>query len=105
VDDATFLRHVYDALKPGGLFLIYNLSPAQNSVESGKPYLPHADGECPFPRELLEKTGFEVIDFDHVDRDKAVEYWMALGISEGKSAEETRKDLFAWYTLCRKAAK
>ena len=40
VDDGSFLRRVHEALKPGGLFLIYNLSPAQNPESSGKPYLP-----------------------------------------------------------------
>jgi SAM-dependent methyltransferase len=103
VDDGTFLRHVHDALKPGGLFLIYNLSPAQNAVESGKPYLPHADGECPFTREQLASAGLEVLEFDREDRDKAVEMWMALGIGGEKTADETRKDLFAWYTLCRRS--
>jgi SAM-dependent methyltransferase len=103
VDDDTFLRQVHDALKPGGLFLIYNLSPAQNSVESGKPYLPHADGECPFKPEQLAAARLEVLEYDRDDRDKAVEIWMALGINEGKTAEETRKDLFAWYTLCRRS--
>jgi SAM-dependent methyltransferase len=99
-DDGTFLRQVHAALKPGGLFLIYNISPAQNPAD--KPYLPHADGQCPFTREQLKAEGFEVIEFDHEDRDKVVQIWQALGINEGKPAEETRKDLFAWYTLCRK---
>ncbi len=103
VDDGTFLRRVHDALKPGGLFLIYNLSPAQNTVESGKPYLPHADGECPFQPEQLAAARLEVLEYDRDDRDKAVEMWMALGINEGKTAKETRKDLFAWYTLCRRS--
>lgn len=103
VDDNTFLRQIHDALKPGGLFLIYNLSPAQNTVESGKPYLPHADGECPFKPEQFAAARLEVLEFDRIDRDKAVEIWMALGIGGDKSAEETRRDLFAWYTLCRRS--
>jgi SAM-dependent methyltransferase len=102
VDDGTFLRNVYDALNPGGVFLIYNLSPAQ--APSDKPYIPWADGQCPFPRELLERSGFQVIEFDHEDREPALDYWMALGFNQGKSREETAKDLFVWYTLCRKPA-
>lgn len=102
VDDATFCRAVFDSLKPGGHFLIYNLSPAQNPAD--KPYLAHADGQCPFERSLLEKTGFQVIEFDKEDRDTALDFWMALKINGDKPRDETRNDLFAWYTLCRKPA-
>ncbi len=100
VDDGTYLRTVFDALKPGGIFLIYNLCPAQAPPD--KPYIPWADGECPFPRTMLEQSGFEIIEFDHEDRATALDYWMALGINDGKSREETGKDLFAWYTICRR---
>ena len=100
VDDGTYLRNVFDSLKPGGVFLIYNLCPAQAPAD--KPYIPWADGQCPFPRSLLEHSGFEVIEFDHEDRTIALDCWMALGINDGKSREETGKDLFAWYTLCRR---
>jgi SAM-dependent methyltransferase len=103
VEDEAFVKAVYDSLKPGGIFLIYNISPRQAPVD--KPYIPHADGECPFPREMLEKTGFEVVKFDENDQDEIVKYWMALGYNEGKDAEGTKNDLFAWWTMCRKPAK
>lgn len=102
VDDATFVKAVYDTLKPGGVFLIYNISPAQNPAD--KPYIPHADGQCPFERSLLEKTGFEVLQFDTDDQSEIVRYWIALGYDDGKGEELTRRDLFAWWTLCRKPA-
>lgn len=102
VDDAAFLSHVHRVLKPGGLAMIYNISPAQNSVESGKPYLPHADGQCPFTREQIEKAGFEVIEFDRSDTERVLDIWVALGITRGQSREEQAKDLFAWWTLLRK---
>lgn len=41
VDDETFLIEIHRILKPGGLFMIYNLSPAQ---EEGEAYDPQADG-------------------------------------------------------------
>ena len=100
VDDETFVRAVHDSLKPGGYFMIYNLSPKQNPED--KPYLPHADGQCPVPRAMLEKAGFEVLEFDREDRDAAVEWWMTLGIGEGKTKEQVREDLFAWWMLAQR---
>ncbi|MBX3358570.1 MAG: hypothetical protein KF745_09080 [Phycisphaeraceae bacterium] len=100
VSDAEYLKAVHDALRPGGLFLIYNLSPAQAPPD--QPYLPHADGQCPFAKEEMEKAGFEVLAYDVVDTDAAIDYWMALGFSEGKTREEVAADLFAWYTLARR---
>lgn len=52
VDDEAFVRAMHEALKPGGYAMIYNISPAQNPGD--KSYLPHADGRCPFSRELFE---------------------------------------------------
>lgn len=101
VDDGTFLRNVHDALNFGGLFIIYNICPAQAPPD--KPCIPWADGQCPFSREMLERSGFEVVEFDREDREIALDYWVALGISPGKSREETGADLFAWYTICRKS--
>lgn len=102
VDDPTFLREMHRILKPGGYALIYNISPAQNSKESGKPYLPYADGQFPFSREAAEKAGFEVLEFDADDQAGALDVWIALGIDQGKGREEMAKDLFAWWTLLRK---
>ena len=55
VDDETFVRALHETLNPSGVVLIYNIAPAQNPPD--KPYLAHANGRCPFPRELLEKSG------------------------------------------------
>lgn len=100
VDDETFLTAVHDALKPGGLFLIYNISPAQNPDD--QPYLPHADGQSPFTRGQLEHAGFDILEFDHVDTDTILNFWSALGYDEGKSPDQLRANLFAWYTLARR---
>lgn len=101
VDDGTFLRHIHDALKPGGLFIIYNIAPAQNPPD--KPYIPWADGQCPFTPEQLANARLEVLEYDHDDRAAILDYWIALGINQGKSREETQNDLFAWYTICRRS--
>ncbi|MBC7834502.1 MAG: hypothetical protein H7Y88_05300 [Phycisphaerales bacterium] len=100
VDDESFVRTVYGMLKPGGCILIYNFSPAQNPVD--EPYLPHADGKCPFGRALLEQAGFEVLAFDRDDQFAALDYWRALDLDQGKGREAMSSELFAWYTLARK---
>ncbi|MGQ0627834.1 MAG: hypothetical protein ACT4PL_07010 [Phycisphaerales bacterium] len=102
VSDAEFLRAVHDALKPGGLFVIYNISPAQNPPD--KPYLPHADGRSPFTKAQFEDAGLTVLAFDVDDQPKVLEIWEALGYHEGKPREEVKKDLFAWYTVVRRKA-
>lgn len=103
VSDEIFVKSVYDALKPGGVFLIYNIAPAQTPPD--QPYLPHADGECPFPRDLLEKAGFTIVKFDENDQDGLMKYWMKLGYNQGKEEAEAKKDLFVWWTMCRKDSK
>lgn len=95
VDDPTFVSAVHALLKPGGWFLIYNLCPAP----SPEKYIPWADGRCPFDRELLERTGFEVITFDRDDTEAARAMGEALGWAESMDLET---DLFGTYTLVRK---
>lgn len=98
VDDAGFVKAVYEALNPGGLFLIYNLSPQQAPPD--KPYVPWADGECPFAREVLESAGFKVVAFDHDDTTAC--RTMAALIGWQDDGMDIENDLFAHYTLCRK---
>ena len=100
VTDLAFCQEIAKLLKPGGLFLIYNLSPAQNPPD--KPYLPWADGRCPFPKEVMESAGFEVLAYDIVDDTKAREMGSLIDWDKGPSAMNFEKDLFAHYTLARK---
>jgi hypothetical protein len=100
VSDEAFLAAVNAALRPGGLFLIYNISPAQNPPD--KPFLPHADGRCGFTKEQLEAAGFTVLNYDTNDIDTLYPIFAALGYTENKPKEEAVKNLFAHYTLCRK---
>ena len=94
VSDEEFVRAVHDALKPGGLFLIYNLCPPQ--AAEGEKYIPWADGQSPFDRALLERTGFEVLEFDTTDDEAIRPYWSAL------KYDADGKPVFTWYTLARK---
>ena len=97
VTDEEFLHDVWKALNPKGLFIVYNLSPAQNPPD--KEFLPMADGRFPFDRALAEKVGFEVVAFDVNDDTFA----RAMGLAYGwGSKEEMEKGIFAHYTILRK---
>ncbi len=98
VEDSVFVKRVYDLLKPGGFFMIYNLHPAQSKPEDEK-YIPWSDGRCPFDRDLLERTGFKVIAFDVDDTEFAHRMAVALGWDKEMNLET---DLFGMYTLLRR---
>lgn len=100
VSDLEFCKAVAKLLKPGGLFLIYNLSPAQNPPD--KPYLPFADGRSPFSKGDLEKEGFEVLAFDVNDDGPAREMGRLLGWDKGANPMNFENNLFGHYTLARK---
>jgi len=103
VGDEAFLQHVHSSLVPGGVFIIYNICPPQNSAD--QPYLPHADGKSPFSRADYEQAGFEVLAFDVEDREWVVDAFLALGYTTGKTREEASQELFCWYTIVRKVTK
>lgn len=100
VDDETFIRCAFEGLKPGGYFMIYNLCPAPAPPD--KPYIPWANGRSPFPREMFEKAGFRVIEFDHDDAAAAREMGKRLGWADPPTSMNLESDLFAWYTLLRR---
>jgi hypothetical protein len=103
VDDESFAQAMFAVLKPGGYAMIYNLCPAQAPAD--KPYIPWADGRCPFERTLLEQVGFEVLEFDKDDTAAALDWFVALGYDQGKGRADLAKDLFAHYTLLRRPAR
>ncbi len=100
LSDESYVRHVHDALQPGGIFVIYNICPPQNPPD--KEYLPWADGASPFPREMLEKAGFEVIAFDVSDQEWVVGCFDTLGYGDGKPRAELAKEYFCQYTIARR---
>jgi hypothetical protein len=97
VDDSTFVKRVYDLLKPGGFFMIYNLHPAKSAPD--QPYIPWSDGRCPFDRTLVEKIGFKTLIFDLDDTEFA--HTMAKAVGWDKEMDLS-KDLFGTYTLFQK---
>jgi SAM-dependent methyltransferase len=99
-DDPAFLKAVASALKPGGWFVIYNLSPAPSAA--GKPYIPWADGRCPFSAEDLAAAGFETLVRDSVDDKAARALGAALGWDKPPVEMKLADDLFGLVTIARK---
>lgn len=98
VTDEAYLAQVAKMLKPGGFFVMYNLCPPKAPAD--KPYIPWADGECPFTKEQLDAAGFEVLAYDVVDDIPARELGKCLGWDQMGMKLDT--DLFAWYTIAKR---
>ena len=97
VSDSEFVAALARSVKKGGRVLIYNLCPAP--APPGKPYIPWADGRCPFPRELWTASGFKVLAFDRDDSPAARAMGHALGWDQGDGAMKLDTDLFATWSL------
>ncbi len=100
VSDSAFVAQLARSVRRGGLVVIYNLSPAP--APPGKPYIPWADGRCPFPREMWEASGFEVLTFDEDDGPAARAMGHALGWDAGESGMKLETDLFALTSVFRR---
>jgi SAM-dependent methyltransferase len=97
ISDSAYIKTVYDLLKPGGLFMIYNLHPKLSAPD--EKYLPWSDGRCPFAKELLEAAGFTVLGYNVDDTEQA----RAMGTRIGWDKEMNYEtDLYGQYTLVRK---
>jgi hypothetical protein len=96
VDDEAFVRRLHAVLVPGGKVLIYNFTPPLAPPD--KPYIPWADGRCPFAREVWENAGFRVIDFDRDDTPAA----KAMGHVFEWDKEDDGGELYATYTLAER---
>jgi SAM-dependent methyltransferase len=97
VSDSGFVAELARSVKKGGRVLIYNLCPAP--APPGKPYIPWADGRCPFPREMWTAAGFHVLDFDRDDSPAARAMGHALGWDQGENGMRLDTDLFATWSL------
>ncbi len=95
VSDADFLAVVHRALAPGGLFVIYNIA---GPFAADKP---STDGRSPFDRDTLLKAGFSVLALDA--NDDAQVRAMGAALAWDKDMGDLSKNLFALYTVVRKA--
>ncbi|MFO0573804.1 MAG: hypothetical protein U1A78_07405 [Polyangia bacterium] len=93
--DEEFVRSLYNALKPGGRLILYNLCPP---LRPGQPYDPDSDCRNPIARELWQAAGFRVRDYDRSDTPAAREFGKALGFGEGAGAVNL-DELSATYSL------
>lgn len=100
--DEAYVRALAETVKPGGLVMIYNIGPAP--AKEGEPFKTMADIRCPFAKDLWEKSGFTIIEFDHDDTPAIRSFAKALGWDQGDGAMDLEHDLFASYTLVRKNA-
>jgi hypothetical protein len=97
VSDSEFVAALARSVKKGGRVLIYNLCPAPAPPD--KPYIPWADGRCPFPRETWTGAGFRVLEFDRDDSPAARAMGHALGWDQGENGMKLDTDLFATWSL------
>lgn len=96
VPPEAFLPEVARVLKPGGLFVLYNICPGPRTDR----YVPWAYGESPFTKAEFASAGFELLAFD-VD-DTAAVHELAYALRWDEQGMTIEGDTFAWYTVARK---
>lgn len=97
VDDETFVRTIFNGLKPGGWVVIYNICGPKARLD--EPFNPSAEGENPFARKVWEDAGFEVLAYDEKD-DETIRK-LGAAFNWGKP-EELETSFFAWYSVFKK---
>jgi SAM-dependent methyltransferase len=100
VERKGFVEKLAGALNPGGIVMIYNICPRPKGPD--EPYVPWADGRCPFPREELAAAGLEVVVFDEDDTAGMRPFAQKLGWDMGSGGMDLQNDFVVTYTLLRK---
>ncbi len=94
-NDEVLLDTIYDALAPGGLFVIYNITGALD------PAKPSTDGRSPFTREQFTRANLNVLALD--TNDAAATRAMGKALGWDKQMGDLEKNLFALYTVVQRA--
>lgn len=102
VPEEQFLRAVYESLNPGGVLIIYNLSPAPSKPDED--YKPWSDGRSPWSPAQYEAAGFRVVAHDRDDSGGARAMGLALGWDQGERPMDLENDLFAHVTIVQRPA-
>lgn len=100
VPDEVVVKSFFDALKPGGLMLVYNICPALSPPD--KPFIPWSDGRSPFTAEQWRKAGFEILELDRDDAPAVRMMGHALGWGVGDDTWDLERDLSVLYTLVKR---
>jgi hypothetical protein len=100
VSDEVVLRSFFNALRPGGTMLVYNICPAPSPPD--KPFIPWSDGRSPFSKAQWEAAGFRVAAFDQDDAAAIQALGRALGWDKGEDAWDIERDLSVLYTLVQR---
>ncbi|MEZ6241531.1 MAG: hypothetical protein R3B57_00655 [Phycisphaerales bacterium] len=100
VPDADLLRALHDALRPGGVLVVYTLGGKYEPP--GEDYSPSSDIANPWTREEWEDAGFEVIAQDAPEDDMARKVGAALKWDE--MGMNLQHHLFGVYSIYRRPA-
>ena len=96
--DEVVLKSFFDALKPGGKMLVYNICPALTPPD--KPFIPWSDGRSPFTRQQREAAGFTVTVLEQDDTAAVRVMGHALGWGDDPEEKwDLDHDLSVLYTL------
>ncbi|MEM1422954.1 MAG: hypothetical protein AAGH64_03015 [Planctomycetota bacterium] len=99
VEDDVFIGALFDALRPGGVMVLYNYSPKQAGPDED--FIPWADGRCPFGERQWLDAGFEVLAHDEDDTESAIDHFVAVNAGDREALEG---NLFGMYTVVRRPA-
>jgi len=105
VSDDVTLKAFFDALRPGGHFLVYNICPAPTPLD--KPFVPYSDGRSPFTKAQWEAAGFQVLVFDQDDTEAVRVMGHTIGWDQpddGEPGMDLKNDLSVLYTLVQRPA-
>ncbi len=100
--DDEVLRAFFNALRPGGHMLVYNICPALTPPD--KPFVPWSDGRSPFSKTAWEAAGFTVLAFDQDDVEPVRRMGKIFGWDrDPDSPWDLDHDLSVLYTLAKRS--